>query len=37
MIAISCKLIRIFFAVLKKGVDYDARKMLEDIRRPEAA
>lgn len=37
MIAISCKLIRIFFAVLKKGVDYDAQKMLKDIQRREAA
>ena len=37
MIAISCKLIRIFFALLKKGVDYDAQKMLKDIHRPEAA
>jgi len=37
MIAVSCKLIRIFFAILKKGMDYDAEKMLKDIRRPKAA
>ena len=37
VIAVSCKLIRIFFAILKKGTDYDAEKMLKDIRRPKAA
>lgn len=35
MIAVSCKLIRVFFAVLTKGVNYDADKMLSDIHRPE--
>lgn len=37
MIAVSCKLIRIFFVILQKGIDYDAEKMLKDIRRPQAA
>lgn len=37
MIAVSCKLIRIFYAILQKGMDYDAEKMLQDIRRSEAA
>lgn len=31
MIAVSCKLIRIFYAVLTKGVDYDRFKMMSDI------
>lgn len=34
MIAVSCKLIRIFYAVLKNGVDYDGQRMLSDIHRP---
>ncbi len=33
MIAVSCKLIRVFFAVLTKGVDYDRFKMMSDIHR----
>ncbi len=33
MIAVSCKLIRIFYAVLTKGVDYDRTKMKSDIHR----
>ena len=31
MIAVSCKLIRVFYAVLTQGVDYDRFKMLSDI------
>jgi transposase len=34
LIAIACKLIRVFYAMLTKGVDYDGQKMLKDIRRP---
>ena len=34
LIAISCKLIRLFYAILIKGIDYDGTKMLSDIRRP---
>ncbi|WP_231969063.1 IS110 family transposase [Thermoanaerobacterium sp. RBIITD] len=35
MIVLCCKLIRIFFAILKKGVKYDGNKMLKDVKRPE--
>ena len=31
MVAVSCKLIRVFYAVLTKGVDYDRFKMTSDI------
>jgi transposase len=33
--ALSNKLIRVFFTILKHGVDYDPKKLLSDIRRPE--
>ena len=36
VIAISCKLIRIFYAILTKGVSYDAQKMMTDIHRQPA-
>ena len=32
IIAVACKLIRVFYALLVKGIDYDASKMLEDIK-----
>ena len=35
VIAIACKLIRIFYTILTKGVDYDGQKMRTDIVRPE--
>lgn len=35
LMAVACKLIRVFYAILTKGVSYDAEKMLSDIRRPE--
>ena len=35
MIAVSCKLIRIFYALLTKGIDYDADRFRRDIIRPE--
>ena len=35
LMAIACKLIRIFYAMLTKKADYDSEKMLSDIRRPE--
>ena len=35
VIAIACKLIRIFYTILTKGVDYNGQKMLSDIVRPE--
>ena len=34
VIAVACKLIRIFYAILTKGIDYDGQKMLRDIVRP---
>lgn len=34
LIAVACKLIRVFYAILTKGVEYDGRKMLNDIHRP---
>lgn len=37
VIAISCKLIRIFYAILANGVTYDPAKMLSDIHRPQVA
>jgi transposase len=37
VIAISCKLIRIFYAILANGVTYDPQKMMSDIHRPQAA
>lgn len=36
LMAIAAKLIRVFYAVLTKGVEYDASKMLDDIKRPMA-
>ena len=33
MVAVGCKLIRVFYAVLTKGVDYDRGKMISDIHR----
>ena len=35
LMAVACKLIRVFYAILTKGVSYDAEKMLSDIRRPD--
>lgn len=35
LIVIACKLLRIIFAILTKGVVYDPQKMLKDIRRLE--
>ena len=37
VIAISCKLIRVFYAILTKGDEYSAQKMLSDIHRPSEA
>ncbi len=34
IVALSCKLIRIFYAMLTKGVSFDPEKMLKDIQRP---
>lgn len=35
VVAIPCKVIRIFYVILIKGVDYDLAKMMGDIRRPQ--
>lgn len=35
LMAVAAKLIRVFYAVLTKGVDYDPQKMSADIRRPQ--
>ena len=37
VIAVACKLIRIFFLILKTGTTYNPGKMLGDIQRPAAA
>jgi transposase len=34
VVAVACKVLRIFWAILTKGVSYDGSKMLSDIRRP---
>ena len=34
LMAIVAKLIRVFYAMLTKGVDYDPKKMIRDIKRP---
>ena len=35
VVAVACKVIRVFYAILTKGVEYDAGKMMGDIRRPQ--
>lgn len=37
LVAIACKLIRVFYRILTSGVIYDSEKMLGDIQRPQAA
>ena len=37
MIAVACKLIRVFYKIMTSGADYDGAKMIGDIRRPSAA
>ena len=34
VIAVGCKILRIFYTILTKGVEYDGNKLLGDIRRP---
>lgn len=36
LIAVACKLIRVFYLILQTGATYNAEKMMEDIRRPVA-
>ena len=35
VIAVACKIIRVFYTILTKGVDYDGNRLLGDIRRPQ--
>ena len=35
LMAVASKLLRVFYAMLTKGVDYDPKKMISDIKRPE--
>ena len=35
VVAVACKILRIFYVILTKGVDYDPEKMLGDIRHPQ--
>ena len=37
IIAVACKLVRIFYLILQTGATYDAAKLMGDIRRPAAA
>lgn len=37
VVAVACKVIRVFYMILTKGIAYNGAKMLEDIRRPEIA
>ena len=37
MIAVACKLVRVFYLILRTGASYDAAKMMGDIQRPAAA
>lgn len=37
LIAVACKVIRVFYAILTKGIDYDGQKMTSDIVRLQAA
>ena len=35
VVAVACKVIRVFYAILTKGIDYDPKKLTSDIRRPQ--
>ncbi len=37
LIAVACKLVRVFYTILQTGATYDAAKLMEDIQRPAAA
>lgn len=37
IVAVACKLIRVFYTILTRGVSYDGQKMIKDIVRPSAA
>ena len=33
VVAVACKILRVFYAILTKGVDYDPLKLMGDIKR----
>ena len=35
IVAIACKILRVIYAMLKNGTEYDAQKMMRDIKRSE--
>ena len=35
VIVVACKILRIFYTILTKGVDYDGEKLMRDIQRPQ--
>ena len=35
VIVVACKILRIFYTILTKGVDYDGEKLMKDIQRPQ--
>ena len=35
VVAVACKILRVFYTILTKGVDYDPLKLMGDIRRPQ--
>ena len=35
VVAVACKVLRIFYTILTKGVDYDGGKLMSDIKRPQ--
>ena len=35
VVAVACKVLRIFYTILTKGVDYDGGKLIGDIKRPQ--
>ena len=35
VVAVACKVLRIFYTILTKGVTYDGTKLLNDIKRPQ--
>ena len=35
VVAVACKILRVFYTILTKGVDYDAGKLVSDIRYPQ--
>lgn len=35
VVAVACKVLRIFYAILTRGIRYDPEKLLGDIRRPQ--